>query len=110
MKDGSGSGSRDSGGHPRSRPAGILLLVFRLPVYLYRINLGWLLGRRFLLLTHRGRSSGRVYRTVLEVVRHAPSNRETIVVSGWGERSDWYRNLRASPPLGHSYRPAPTRL
>jgi len=36
-----------------------LRLAFRLPIYLYRLDLGWLLGHRFLLLVHRGRESGR---------------------------------------------------
>src|SRR5215212_10162331 len=43
----------------KSKPAGALRLAFRLPIYLYRLDLGWLLGHRFLLLVHRGRESGR---------------------------------------------------
>jgi deazaflavin-dependent oxidoreductase (nitroreductase family) len=68
-------------------------------VYLYHANLGWLLGHRGLLLTHRGRKSGWIYQTVLEVVRYDPATRESVAVSGWGERSDWYRNIKASPAL-----------
>ena len=81
------------------KPTGIVRVAFRLPVYLYRANLGWLLGHRGLLLTHRGRKSGRVYQTVLEVIRYDPATHESVVVSGWGERSDWYRNIKASPAL-----------
>ena len=81
----------------RSRPTGALRLAFRPPIYLYRLGLGQLLGHRFMLLTHRGRRSGRVYQTALEVVRYDPSLRETVVASGWGERSDWYRNSRLIP-------------
>ena len=66
----------------RSRPTGALRLAFRLPIYLYRLGLGQLLGHRFMLLTHRGRRSGRVYQTALEVVRYDPSLRETVVASG----------------------------
>lgn len=84
---------------PESRPTGALRLVLRLPTHLYRFKLGWLLGNRFLLLTHRGRNSGRVYRTVLEVVRHNPQSGESVVISGWGERADWYRNIKANPAL-----------
>jgi deazaflavin-dependent oxidoreductase (nitroreductase family) len=91
----------------RPKPTGILRAVLRLPVYLYRLDLGWLLGHRFLLLTHRGRKSGRVYHTVLEVVRYEPSLRETVAVSGWGEKADWFRNIKASPTLeirtGHEH-------
>src|SRR5215204_4945342 len=42
----------------RSRPTGALRLAFRLPIYLYWLGLGQLLGHRFMLLTHRGRRSG----------------------------------------------------
>ena len=83
----------------QSRLTGALRLVLCLPVYLYRLGLGRLLGHRFLLLMHRGRKSGRVYRTVLEVIRYEPSTREIVTVSGRGEKSDWYRNLRAHPAL-----------
>jgi deazaflavin-dependent oxidoreductase (nitroreductase family) len=83
----------------RSRPTGALRLAFRLPIYLYRLGLGQLLGHRFMLLTHLGRRTGRVYQTALEVVRYDPSLRETVVASGWGERSDWYRNQKAHPAL-----------
>lgn len=73
--------------------------MFRLPVYLYRIDLGWLLGRRFLLLVHRGRESGLLHETVLEVLFHSPCTNESVVLSAWGEKSDWYRNLEAAPAL-----------
>ena len=83
----------------RSTPGAALRLAFRLPVYLYRWRLGWLFGRRLLLLTHRGRKSGREYQTALEVIRYDPTERESIVVSAWGEKADWYRNLRRSPAV-----------
>lgn len=79
--------------------SGLLTTLFRVPTYLYRIGVGWLLGHRFLLLTHQGRKSGRPYQTVLEVVHYDPETRESIVVSGWGTRADWYRNIRANPPI-----------
>ena len=73
--------------------------VFRTPGLLFDIGLGRLVGHRFLQLTHRGRSSGRIYRTVLEVMSYDPSNHESVVLSGWGERADWCRNIRATPAL-----------
>ena len=69
----------------------------RLPGRLYDWNLGWLLGRRFLRLTHVGRRSGRRYRTVLEVVGEAGD--EVVVVAGFGRSSDWFRNIAALPPI-----------
>jgi len=99
----------------RERPRGLLRLAFRLPIVLFRLNLGWLAGHRALLLTHRGRRTGRLHRTVLEVVRYDPFTEESVVVSGWGERSDWYRNLRAHPAVevqtgGERYVPAQRML
>ena len=69
--------------------------LLRAPVALYRLRLGFLLGRRFLLLTHRGRRSGRLYRTVVEVVRFDGARHEAIAMSGWGRNSSWYRNVVA---------------
>jgi deazaflavin-dependent oxidoreductase (nitroreductase family) len=64
-------------------------------VALYSARAGWLLGHRFLLLRHRGRRSHRLYGTVLEVVEWRPAAREAVVMSGFGHRSEWYRNVLA---------------
>jgi deazaflavin-dependent oxidoreductase (nitroreductase family) len=77
------------------RPGRVARRLLRIPALLYRWNLGWLLGRRFLALTHVGRSSGRRYRTVLEVIGTDPSTGEVLVIAGFGRSSDWYRNLQA---------------
>ena len=71
--------------------------MLRAPALLYRIGLGRLLGDRFLLLDHVGRRTGTHHRTVLEVVRYDPTTQEAVVLSGWGGRSDWYRNVTAAP-------------
>jgi len=70
-----------------------------LPIYLYRLDLGRLLGHRFLLLIHRGRESGLLRETVLEVLLHDPATRESVVLSAWGGKADWYRNVAAAPAL-----------
>jgi hypothetical protein len=49
----------------KSPPTGVSRLAFKMPIYLYRLNLGWLLGHRFLLLVHRGRKCGLLRETVL---------------------------------------------
>jgi deazaflavin-dependent oxidoreductase (nitroreductase family) len=69
----------------------------RLPILLYRLGLGGLLGGRMLLLTHRGRTSGQVRRTVLEVVAHDPASGAYMVASGWGGKADWFRNIQQTP-------------
>lgn len=81
------------------RPNAALRFGLRLPAYLYRCGLGWILGHRFLLLVHVGRRSGRVYYTVLEVILYDPESRESVVLSARGERADWYRNIEVRPAL-----------
>ena len=98
MKDAPASGSRGpSLCWLKSKPAGALRLAFRLPIYLYHINMGWLFGHRGLLLIHKGRKSGLLRETVLEVALYDPNSRESVVFSAWGEKANWYRNLEATP-------------
>ena len=56
-----------------------------------------LAGTRFLplygVVQHRGRRSGKTFRTPV-VVR--PTGDGFIVPMPWGERTDWYRNVRAA--------------
>jgi len=72
--------------------------VMRLPIGLYRVGLGGLLGRRFLLLEHTGRSTGLHRKAVLEVVE-TNDNGAPVIVSGFGERSQWCRNVIADPDV-----------
>lgn len=58
----------DSGGVGRP-PGGILAWLLRRPVHLYQLGLGWILASRFAEITHRGRKTRRIYRSVVEVVR-----------------------------------------
>ncbi|HTJ67155.1 MAG TPA: nitroreductase family deazaflavin-dependent oxidoreductase [Actinospica sp.] len=74
-------------------------VMLKAPSRLYGAHAGWLLGHRFLRLTHRGRVSGREYRTVLEVVGHLEATGEYVVVSGLGRGSDWFRNIQAAPAV-----------
>jgi deazaflavin-dependent oxidoreductase (nitroreductase family) len=67
----------------------------RAPIYLYKLRLGGLLGHRMLLLEHIGRKSGGRRYAVLEVVDH-PRADEYVIVSGFGEQSQWYRNVVAN--------------
>ena len=82
---------------PRA-PGPLMRRILRAPARVYDWHAGWLLGRRFLRLTHVGRRSGRHYQTVLEVVGAGPAAGEVIVIAGLGPTTDWYRNVLASPP------------
>jgi deazaflavin-dependent oxidoreductase (nitroreductase family) len=80
-----------------SGPRGLMRLAFRLPIWLYRLGLGWLLGDRLLLLTHIGRKSGQPRQAVIEVVRHDPTSDTYIIASGFGAQVDWFRNIEKNP-------------
>ena len=70
--------------------------LFRAPVYLYRWNFGWLLGRRFLLLIHIGRRTGLLRHTILEVMAYRQEGPEAVVMSAFGRNADWLRNIEAT--------------
>lgn len=76
---------------------GMLRRLFRAPVYLYRWNCGWLLGHRFLLLIQIGRRTGLRRRTVLEVMEYRKKGPEAVVLSAFGRKPDWLRNIEATP-------------
>lgn len=78
-------------------PTGLTRLLFRMPIYLYRLKLGWLFGNRLLLLSHVGRISGKRRQTILEVAEH--DDRGYVVASGWGPGASWYRNVLQTPDV-----------
>ena len=91
-----------------TQPSGMLRLGLRLPIWLFRLHLDWMLGDRFLMLIHTGRKSGLPRRTVIEVVKHDKMSDTYYVVSGWGEKSDWYQNIHKTPQVsiqvhGHKF-------
>ena len=83
----------------QKKPGELLRRRLRLPNVLYQRNLGWLFGHRFLLLTHRGRKTGQLRQVMLEVLDYDPRTQTSIVLSGWGPKADWYRNLQVSPAV-----------
>jgi deazaflavin-dependent oxidoreductase (nitroreductase family) len=82
-----------------SPPTGLARWFFRLPIWLYRARLGWMLGNRFLLLNHTGRISGLQRQAVLEVVQHDRQTDVYVVAVGFGEKSQWYQNILAQPEV-----------
>lgn len=81
------------------KPSGLKRALFRMPRWLYHARLGFLLGKRFLLLRHVGRKSGLPRETVLEVVDHDRESGSYTIASGFGPGSDWYRNVLAHPQV-----------
>lgn len=68
--------------------------LLRAPIPLFR-RASPLLGRRFVLLEHRGRRTGRRRYVLLEVVHREPG--ALMVISGYGPSAQWYRNIAAEP-------------
>jgi len=81
-----------------SKAPSFMVPIFKLPIVLYQLRLGWLLGNRFLQITHIGRHTGKMRKTILAVLRFDPWTREILAVSAW-KGSDWYYNIQAAPAL-----------
>jgi deazaflavin-dependent oxidoreductase (nitroreductase family) len=70
-------------------------LAARLPLLLFRMGLGDLLmALRLMVLTTRGRKSGKLRRAMLEFRRHG---KKVYVVSAWGDKPQWVHNAAACP-------------
>ena len=80
-------------------PRGFKEIPWRLPIWLYRLKLGWLLRHRMLLLTHTGRVSSQPRKAVLEVIRYDKEQNVPYVVSGFGEKSQWFKNINHTPEV-----------
>jgi deazaflavin-dependent oxidoreductase (nitroreductase family) len=71
----------------------------RLMLWHWRLGMGpylnfWPTGLgRFVVLVHRGRKSGRLYRTP---VNYAEIDGDVYVAAGFGKTADWYRNIMAA--------------
>lgn len=81
------------------KPTGLLRLVLRTPIWLYRAGFGRLLGHRLVYLAHVGRRTGARREVVIEAVAHDPAAPSVTVVAAWGKNPDWYRNLQAAPAI-----------
>jgi deazaflavin-dependent oxidoreductase (nitroreductase family) len=81
------------------KPRGFLRWAFRLPVWLFRLRLGWLMVGHFLMVTTTGRKSGQPRYAVIEIIKRDKASRAYIVVAGWGERCDWYQNILKTPQV-----------
>src|SRR5215472_15003792 len=73
--------------------------VLRMPILLYRLGLGWLLGGRFVLLIVRGWKTGLPRPVVLEVLGRDPQSGGIFVASACGGSAQWMRNVEACPSV-----------
>jgi deazaflavin-dependent oxidoreductase (nitroreductase family) len=77
-------------------PSGLVKWLYKTPILLYRLGLGFLVGRLFMIMTTVGRKSGQPRRTAIEF--HEYKGRR-YVFSAWGTKADWYRNIEANPGI-----------
>ncbi|MBI1258161.1 MAG: nitroreductase family deazaflavin-dependent oxidoreductase [Chloroflexi bacterium] len=68
--------------------------VYKAPLVLWRMGLGFLLGRYIMVITTSGRKSGLPRHTMAE---WHPLNGGKFVPVNYGERAQWYRNIEADP-------------
>jgi deazaflavin-dependent oxidoreductase (nitroreductase family) len=91
--------TKGTGVSRKSRGARLLGRTLRAPGILDRKGTRWLLQALspapVIVLVHRGRKSGRVYRTPVEIIVDDPERDELAVAPMWGKDSDWYRNVLA---------------
>lgn len=81
---------------PRDGVGPVFKWIFKIPILYYKLGLGWMLEKRFLLLTTTGRKTGQPRYTPLEFV-HNPQDDTYRVSPGWGGNTDWYKNVRKNP-------------
>ena len=80
-------------------PRGWKASLWRAPIWFYRIGLGGLLGKRFLLLNHIGRKSGQPRQAVIELVKIDSQTNSYYSVSGFGEKAQWFQNIVQTPDV-----------
>jgi deazaflavin-dependent oxidoreductase (nitroreductase family) len=83
----------------KSRAARVLGRSLRMPSVLDRKGTRWMLQALspapVIVLVHRGRKSGRLYKTPVEILVNDPERDQLVVSPMWGRDSDWYRNVVA---------------
>ncbi len=73
---------------------GWLRVAFKAPLYLWRMGLGFLIGRYIMVITTFGRKSGLPRSTMAE---WHPLGKGKFVPVNYGEQAQWYKNIVANP-------------
>ncbi|MDI6768173.1 MAG: nitroreductase family deazaflavin-dependent oxidoreductase [Anaerolineales bacterium] len=85
----------------KGRPRGLLRLFFKAPLILHRLGLVWWIekfsGAQWMLITTIGRKSGKPRQVMVDVVDYDKEADTFFVVSAYGQRADWVRNIQANP-------------
>ncbi len=83
---------------PSGGPGPFFRYLFKVPILFYRLGLGHWVGPHFLLLTTRGRKTGKTRYTPLEFDVDQATG-AYVVMAGWGGKTDWFRNALAQPQV-----------
>lgn len=82
----------------RRRPGRAMRFLLRLPILQYHLGLQAPIAKRILILSTCGRNTGQTRQTALGYV-YEPASDTFLVMTGWGGRSDWYRNAICDPQV-----------
>ncbi len=80
------------------KPGPIWRVIFKQPIWIYKLGLGWLIDKRVLLLHTTGRKTGKHRITPLEYSHDSAAGAYTALAE-WGGKTDWYRNACANPQV-----------
>lgn len=69
-------------------------VMFKTPLYLWRMGLASMLPRQFLVLATTGRKSGLPRHTMVE---YSKIDDVITIASGWGGRPQWVKNIEVDP-------------
>ncbi len=70
--------------------------LFKTPILLYRLGLGKLFGSYILILSTTGRKTKKTRHTPVEYFLHEG---QYYIISGFGEQTDWYKNIMENPQV-----------
>src|SRR5207244_2138664 len=95
-----GADTARAGVSGKSRAARALGRTLRMSSVLDRKGTRWLLQAlspppTVIVLVHRGRKSGRLYRTPVSILVEDPERGEVVVSPVWSKNTDWYLNVVA---------------
>ena len=85
--------------HIEQSPGKLLWAINRIPTWMFKLGLGGLLGDRFAMVVHRGRKTGRMNTVIVEVANGSHADGRIVVVCAYGERAQWWQNLKHSPTV-----------
>lgn len=80
------------------KPGRLFQILNKFPLGLYKVGLGALVVGPFLRITTIGRISGLPRHTMLEYIPD-PASKDPIIMSGWGDKSDWVKNILKNPTV-----------